>query len=63
MEKPLTSRLRADREPVLAAEYEKAGGYEGLRAALRMAPGDVTEIVKRSDLRGRGGAGFATGLK
>ncbi|MFZ0589248.1 MAG: SLBB domain-containing protein, partial [Bryobacteraceae bacterium] len=63
MEKPLTSRFRADGEPVLAAEYEKAGGYQGLREALKLAPKDVTELVKRSNLRGRGGAGFPTGMK
>ncbi len=62
-ERPLTSRLRQDREPVLAEEYERAGGYQGLRAALRMAPNEVTDLVKRSHLCGRGGAGFPTGMK
>ena len=38
-------------------------GYEGLRKALAMKPGDVIETVKASGLRGRGGAGFPTGLK
>jgi NADH-quinone oxidoreductase subunit F len=63
MEKPLTSRLRLDGEPVFAAEYERAGGYRGLRAALKMTPQEVTELVTRSRLRGRGGAGFPTGMK
>src|SRR5689334_15142975 len=63
MERPLTSRLRTDGEPVLAAEYEHAGGYEGLKAALRISPKNVTELVQRSNLRGRGGAGFPTGMK
>ena len=63
MDRPLTSRLRPDGEPVLAGEYERAGGYQGLRAALRMAPAEVTELVKRSHLAGRGGAGFPTGMK
>ena len=62
-ERPLTSRLRQDREPVLVDEYESAGGYQGLRAALRMAPNEVTDLVKRSHLCGRGGAGFPTGMK
>jgi NADH-quinone oxidoreductase subunit F len=44
-------------------EYVKTGGYEGLRKALTMKPDAVTEEVKKSVLRGRGGAGFPTGLK
>ncbi len=38
-------------------------GYEGLRKALTQAPNDIIEQVKASGLRGRGGAGFPTGLK
>ncbi|MCM2264196.1 MAG: NADH-quinone oxidoreductase subunit NuoF [Desulfuromonadales bacterium] len=45
------------------AEYEAGGGYQGLRAALKMAPQEVREQVKAANLRGRGGAGFPTGLK
>jgi NADH-quinone oxidoreductase subunit F len=63
MEKPLTSKFRPDGEPVDIASYEHAGGYEGLRKTLKMQPQDVTELVKRSNLRGRGGAGFPTGMK
>jgi NADH-quinone oxidoreductase subunit F len=43
--------------------YEKAGGYQQLRKALGMKPEDITNEVKASNLRGRGGAGFATGVK
>ena len=52
-----------DRHVVWHDEYAADGGYDALRKALAMAPGDVTEAVKASMLRGRGGAGFPTGLK
>lgn len=44
--------------------YRKNGGYEALRTVLNsMSPADVIEEVKKSALRGRGGAGFPTGMK
>ncbi len=43
--------------------YESNGGYGALRKAIGMAPEAVTDEVKKSGLRGRGGAGFPTGLK
>src|SRR6266542_6410534 len=43
--------------------WVERGGYAGLRQALGMAPDEVTNVVKESGLRGRGGAGFPTGLK
>jgi NADH-quinone oxidoreductase subunit F len=43
--------------------FLKHEGYEGLKKALAMQPNDVIEQVKASGLRGRGGAGFPTGLK
>jgi NADH-quinone oxidoreductase subunit F len=43
--------------------YTQNGGYEGLKKALAMKPSEVIDVVKASGLRGRGGAGFATGVK
>jgi NADH-quinone oxidoreductase subunit F len=43
--------------------YRADGGYSALEKALGMEPAAIVEEVKRSNLRGRGGAGFATGLK
>ncbi len=50
-------------ETVLLPEYEKSGGYQGLRDAMQMPPSQVCDVVKASALRGRGGAGFPTGIK
>ncbi|KAB2965436.1 MAG: NADH-quinone oxidoreductase subunit NuoF [Thermoanaerobaculia bacterium] len=43
--------------------YRESGGYEALARALRMQPEEVIEEVKKSGLRGRGGAGFPCGMK
>ena len=43
--------------------YKKHGGYEALEMALRKSPDEIIDVVKRSGLRGRGGAGFPTGTK
>jgi NADH:ubiquinone oxidoreductase subunit F (NADH-binding)/(2Fe-2S) ferredoxin len=44
-------------------EYLHIGGYSGLKKAFSMKPEEVIEAIKESGLRGRGGAGFPTGLK
>ena len=43
--------------------YRKQGGYTAAEKALKMTPDEILEEVKASGLRGRGGAGFPTGMK
>ena len=43
--------------------YQQGGGYAKLKDHLSLKPEDIIETVKKSNLRGRGGAGFPTGLK
>jgi len=62
MEPVLTSHVGEPRGATLDA-YVGRGGYEGLRKALGLAPAQVIDMVKASGLRGRGGAGFPTGMK
>ncbi|QCI23713.1 NADH-quinone oxidoreductase subunit NuoF [Buchnera aphidicola (Macrosiphoniella sanborni)] len=61
---PLTWRLRNDQNTVWIKEYVLKDGYQALKKALKnMLSKDVINIVKESGLKGRGGAGFSTGLK
>ncbi len=57
------SKYFGDAEARSLKGWKKRGGYEMLEQALGMDPGAVTEAIKASGLRGRGGAGFPTGLK
>jgi NADH-quinone oxidoreductase subunit F len=58
----LTSRLPYEDSHTLG-RFLATGGYDGLRAAVARTPEEIVEEVKTSGLRGRGGAGFATGQK
>ncbi|SMX38191.1 formate dehydrogenase beta subunit [Octadecabacter ascidiaceicola] len=50
-------------DPLSLADYEAHGGLTGLRNAIAMTPAGIVEEVTNSGLRGRGGAGFPTGIK
>ena len=57
------SRYFGDPEARTLKGWEERGGYQALRKALGMTPADIVNVVKASGLRGRGGAGFPTGVK
>ncbi len=62
-EEPVLSRYFGDAGARSFDGWVKRAGYEGLKKALGMTPEAVIEEIKNSGLRGRGGAGFPTGLK
>jgi NADH-quinone oxidoreductase subunit F len=64
MEKVLTRNIGADLKPTDLAAYEANGGYQGLQKAMKeLSPKDCQDLISASNLRGRGGAGFPTGMK
>ncbi|MFH1110405.1 MAG: NADH-quinone oxidoreductase subunit NuoF [Planctomycetota bacterium] len=60
---PVLLRNRGVEGSTTLGVYESRGGYRAARKALKMAPGEIIEEVKRANLRGRGGAGFPAGVK
>ncbi|WP_367670658.1 NADH-quinone oxidoreductase subunit NuoF [Sodalis-like secondary symbiont of Drepanosiphum platanoidis] len=61
---PLTWRMRNDNKTVWIKEYIKKNGYKGaFNAISKMSKNSIINLVKDSKLKGRGGAGFFTGIK
>src|SRR5690606_2967254 len=50
-------------DPLSIAEYRAQGGFRGLQKALALTGAEIVQTIKASGLRGRGGAGFPTGIK
>src|SRR5476649_19012 len=62
-ETPILSKYFGEPQARTLDGWKQRGGYRALQQSLGMTPADIVNVLKESGLRGRGGAGFPTGLK